>query len=169
VRIARPLLKTLRSLLVSVVLFAWAPSLAAQGTSEKDSCDRYTSQPIPKFRVAKKFRNEPKPGLSLFISISPSAFQRDKLLALVCDLGRRHAKEESLFVFVLNSYKAASQYNGSGEGEDYETMTSPLVFYAFLRHDGTGNQSMAWSPDRYNASTRIHIDLGEPPPRPAKH
>jgi hypothetical protein len=168
-QIARPLSKTLRLLFVSIFVFVGAPSIAAQGKSEKDTCDRYTSQPIPKFRVAKKYRNEPKPGLTLFVSISPSAFQRDKLLALVCDLGRRHAEEESLFVFVLNSYKAASQYNASGEGEDYETMISPLVLYAFLRRDGTGNQGMDWYPDRDNASTSIHVDLGEPPPRPAKH
>ena len=165
---ARPLSKTLRLLLVSIFVFVGVPSIAAQGKSEKDTCDRYTSQPIPKFRVARKYRTEPDPGLSLFVSISPSAFQRDKLLALVCDLGRRHAEEESLYVFVLDSYKAASQYI-VGEGQDRETMLSPVVSYRFRRNDGTGHQSLDWLSDRYDDSTSVHIDLGEPPPRPAKH
>jgi hypothetical protein len=137
---------------------AWAQKVEAN-----DSCERLQSQPVPKFRFARKNKLGLKPGLVLYVSISLSDRYRDKLIAVSCQLGRKYATEESLFVWILDSNRAAKRYNPQGEGNDRETNSVYVGLYAFVREDGAGNQALDWRSDPSNRDRLDHIDLGPPP------
>jgi hypothetical protein len=139
---------------------------ARQEPVETERCEVYAKQTVPKFHLAKKYRTHPKPGLVLFVSIAPSDVHQEKLLALVCKLGRDHAVEEALWVFVLDSYRAAKRFNPQGEGNDRQTALSYRAGYWFWRETGKDAHSLDWWPDPYDRSRSIHIDLGNPPRRP---
>ena len=138
---------------------------AAQKVEEKDYCERYLKHEVPRFRVARKHRTEIKPGLVLFVSIAPSDVERDKLVALACKLGRDYANEEALYVWILDSYKAARRYSPQGEGNDRTTNLSFRASYGFFCDSGKCEHSLDWWPDPLDRSRWVHIDLGEPPER----
>jgi hypothetical protein len=142
------------------------PLARAQTLEVKDSCERFRSQPVPKFRIARKNKLGLKPGLVLYVSISPSDRDRDKLIAVSSQLGRKYATEESLFVWILDSNRAAKRYNPQGEGNDRATNSAYVGLYAFVRDDGAGNQSLDWRSDPSNRGRLAHIDLGLPPDKP---
>jgi hypothetical protein len=133
-----------------------------QVQNEKEACEQGSSK-VPKFRVVRKRRPFSKPGLELFVRISPSEVDRDKLIALSCHLGREYAREEMLNVWILDSERAAKRYNPQGEGNDEATASSFRAFYGFHHESASGSQSLEWKPDPNNRNRLIHIDLGAAP------
>ena len=103
----------------------------------------------------------------LNVSIPRSKVERDEVLALLCELGRAHADEEFLWINVLDNARAAKRYVFGGEGSDSETNIALRANYVFFRGKAGGSQSVDWFPDTNDPDRRIHIDLGEPPPKPS--
>lgn len=161
-----------RLLIVVGIIVFLGPALtrvaSAQIVEEKDSCERLRSQPVPKFRIARKEKLGLKPGLVLYVSISPSDRDRDKLIAVSCQLGRQYATEDRLFVWILDSNRAAKRYNPQGDGNDRATNSSYIGVYSFLRDDAAGNQTLDWRSDPRNRDRLDHIDLGPPPDKPSQ-
>jgi hypothetical protein len=161
----RSLLLFTSSLIAASAVFALrtTPAFKAQVLTEKESCESYLSHEIPRFKLIRKSRPYSKPGLQLFVSISPSNVDRDKLIAMSCRLGKQYAHEHALSVWILDSDRAAKRYNPQGEGNDRVTASSFRALYGFDRENGTGSQSLEWRPDPDNKARLIHIDLGKAP------
>jgi hypothetical protein len=140
-----------------------APHAWGQEAAEKDSCERFRSQPIPKFRIVTKRNLGLKPGVEVFVSVSPSDRNREKLIVISCQLGRNYATEESLVAWILDSTRAAKRYNPQREGNDRATDASVVGVYSFIRGVANGNQLLDWRPDPNKQDKRLHIDLGPPP------
>lgn len=142
-------------------------SLASpQANVESADCTSYLNAPIPKYKVAVKYRTDLRPMLILQISISKETFNREDLLALACGLGRKFHKEDDLSVRIFDSQKAAKQYDETGEGVSTDTYFSYRAEYGFLRE--SRNHSLRWRPSRSDRYTWVEIFLGEPPPKAAQ-
>jgi hypothetical protein len=127
-----------------------------------DGCLSYLAEPTPKFSIGREYRIEH--GMVLNVSIAPSLLDKDSSLRVVCKLGREHAKEQNLFVHILESASAAKLFNPQGEGNSGKTDRSYRALYSFSRDPGAGyRQSFDWKPDANKPDTWIHIDLGSPP------
>lgn len=158
-------------LMVSVIALCIfdAQALGRQRTQERADCSAYVGRKIPTFRVAKKSRTDKGRALVLSISLAPSDVDREKLIALACKLGRDHAAEEGLFVWILDSYRAAKRYSPQGEGNDRQTELAYRGSCGFTRDPQAGyGQTLAWWPDPYDRNRFVHIDLGPPPLRRTK-
>lgn len=138
---------------------------ARQGAQEKESCQTYIKHSVPRFRVAKKYRTELKPGLVLFVSVASEDFKQDDLIALGCLLGKTNSKEEALYAWIFDSDHAASHYHPPGEGNDRQTNLAHRALYGFSRQKGEEGQSLDWWPEPLDRSRTIHINLGAPPSR----
>jgi hypothetical protein len=160
-------LLAIASLILANAVFVPAPTSAAEVLNEKESCERYASFKVPKFKVIRKSRPYSLPGLQLFVSILPSDVERDKLIALSCHLGKEYAREKMLSVWILDSEKAAKHFNPQGEGNDRATNSARRVLYGFDHQDGAGSQSLQWTPDPNNRARMIVVDLGIAPTLPS--
>jgi hypothetical protein len=150
--------------LLPLLLLSAVPLVQGQQHSnESATCDSYLNQGVPKFHVERKFRTDLRPGLVLFVSVAPSDIHRERLLILSCPLGRKHAAESALYVWIFDSRAGGQRYNSGGEGNDEETTRSRRGLYGFSREGGKGNQSLDWWPDRSAQDRLVHVDLGEPP------
>ena len=155
------------SILMSVAFTALIPGAAkAQTTSptETDKCEKYRSQSVPRFKVVRKTRIGSGSALLLFVTIAPVGVDRNRLIALSCQLGIDHSVENELFVWILDNERAAKHYNPQGEGNDRATASAVVGLYGFSRRQGgpAYGQSLEWRPNRANRQV-IHIDLGPPP------
>jgi hypothetical protein len=130
-----------------------------------NSCDSYLRETPPKFRIAQQDRNESRRAVILQISLAPRDITQDKLLTLSCSLGRTYAKNQTLNVLILDSYRAAKRFNFQGEGNDNKTALSFRAIYGFSREDD--DQSLTWWPIRGNDESTVKIKLGSPPPVPS--
>ena len=150
-------------LAIGACLFVGAQACSAQTTNQTDSCSAYKTAQVPHYIVVKHWKTTLKPGLVLFVSIPPDQADRPRMVALSCELGRRYASEQSLYVVIFDSTKAAKLFNFSGEGNSNWMYAARKAIYGFTRGDN-GTQSLDWAenPDRRNEL--IHIDLGPPPP-----
>lgn len=160
-----------RHLLIVVLLWTQvcmvAPLLKAQTSSETDTCQKYLPSIIPKFKIVRETRKMTKSSLVLFVSVLPSDATRNRLIAVSCQLGKKYASEQNLFVWILDSERAAKKFNPQGEGNDTETNLAYLGLYGFSREPGKAHgQSLEWKPDPLNFKRLVHIDLGPPPKRP---
>ena len=153
-----------RALLALLVVAILATAIGgAQKPVEAARCESYSMVAVPKFRTARKYRTDVRPGLELYISISPKTYNHDALIALVCSVAQRHSQEQSLFLRVFNSYSGAKRYNPLGEGNDENAVKSFLAFYAFARDKGV--QTLEWRPDPANTEHWESVDLGSLPKR----
>jgi hypothetical protein len=156
---------------VGVFLFLVSALVAApfargnQKGAETVSCETYSKLQAPKFRVARKFLLEPKAGLDLFISISPSDYSHDRLLALVCKLARENADQPLFNLRVFNSYSGAKRYHPQGEGNDSNAVNSFLAWYSFNRE--TNKHSLEWRPDPADLSQHWVVIKLAPLPTPS--
>jgi hypothetical protein len=125
------------------------------------SCDTYLREKSPKFRVARKIQSEDKQSVTIFVSVDPTDISRDKLLTVVCGLGRTYARSQTLVVWVLDDYRAATRFNPQGEGNDSATTIAFRASYYFSREKN--EQSFGWLPDVHNHSNKVEVDLGPPP------
>jgi hypothetical protein len=139
---------------------------APQTITERDSCERHSSQPVPKFEVVRKRRMGLGPGLEIYVSSPQVEGSRDKLVELCCQLARNYAKEDALFAWILTNRRAAKRYNPQGEGNDQATASSFVAPCGFSRESGKGDNSVEWKPDPTHPEQLVHIDLGLPPDRP---
>ncbi len=146
--------------IMGALLFV-SSTCGGQERTETVSCRAYSSMATPRFRIAKKYRADLKPGLSLFVSISPSDYAHDKLLALVCKLAKVYANEPAFFLRVFDSYSGAKRFNPQGEGNDDNAVKSFLAWYAF--NGETEEQSFAWRPDPADMERWVTINLGKLP------
>ncbi len=154
-------------LIAATAVFVLRPSASDAQVlteTEKESCERYLSHKIPKFKIVRKSRPYSKPGLELFVSILPSEVERDNLIALSCHLGKEYARENVLSVWILDSERAAKHFNPQGEGNDKATASSRRALYGFDHENGAGSQSIQWTPDPNKRARMILIDLGVAPP-----
>lgn len=133
---------------------------------EQAKCEEYASHPVPKYRIARLDRADKGPMLTLYISISPADFDRDKLLSLSCRLGRDYSNEEILGVWIFNSYEAAKWYTPIGDVRGKPKKTGPvLAECGFSRDKRSPFHSLDWWPTPLDRNHSIHIDLGDPPAR----
>jgi hypothetical protein len=140
-------------------------SVGAQVITEKDTCEHYLQAKAPKFTIVRKQRTNLKEGaLFLYISIAPPDATRDNMLAVACSIGKNHADEKALFVYIFDNLHAAKRYNPQGEGNDKATISSYLGMYGFSREDANSFQGLDL-PDPGNSRRLTHIDLGPPPIR----
>jgi hypothetical protein len=137
---------------------------AGQQTSEKDSCDKYANKAAPNFRVARKVKPDEKTGLELSISLEMRDFMRDKLVTLACKLGKDHADEQALFVWVLDDYQAAKDYTAGPIANGENNNLSFRAVYRFSREKGSEIQTLTWWPDPTDRDHSLQVDLGSPPP-----
>jgi len=158
---------------IGLVYVAWAPvpqqsvAVSQSQSGQQASCSEARGVKVPKFRVARKFRGDVRPGLFLYISLSPSDFSPDKLIALACKLGEDHAAEESLFVWIFDSYRAAKRFDLVRGGPDRATNFAYRGGYSFSRRQGAAyGQSLDWRPDPNDLHRSERIDLGSPPAPP---
>jgi hypothetical protein len=119
-----------------------SPARSAAQSVERDDCNRYLSDKTPDFRIAKRYRTDLKPGIVLQLSLAPSDATRDKLLTLACKLGRKYADNQDVYIWFMDSYRAAKLYNPQGEGNDSEAARSRRGYYALLKD--TKEESLAW-------------------------
>lgn len=145
------------------------PSQSSQEIRSKETCQSDQKHAAPRYRVAKKYRTDLKPGLVMFVSVAPSEIDRDKLIALACELGRKYLNEDRLSVWILDSYRAARRFHPQGEGNDRQTNLSRRALFGFSRENGDGEQSLEWWPDPIDRNRRVHIDLGDAPRKEAEH
>lgn len=134
---------------------------------ESDSCEKYSADVAPRFKVVRETRKMTKSSLVLFVSVAPSDTTRNRLVALSCELGRKYAAEENVFVWILDSKRAAKRFNPLGAGTSGQTYLSYRGLYGFSREPGSAyGQSLSWKPDRNDPNHWVEIDLGPPPKRP---
>jgi hypothetical protein len=161
-----------RPLRITPVLFAAAPAtsvspLPPAGQTEvvKDDCKGYLHNVVPKYRVARKAKPDEKTGLELSISISLTDFSRVKLVALVCSLGREHADEQALYVWILDDYRAAKDFTAGPIANGENNNLSLRAIYRFSREKGNEIHTVTWWPDPTDRDRSVQIDLGQPPQR----
>jgi hypothetical protein len=130
-----------------------------------DSCDSYSKEKPPKFRLARQHRNESRQALILHISVAPRDVTQDRLLTLGCSLGRNYANNQALVVLIFDNHRAARRYNPQGEGNDEKMELAYRASYGFDRDDK--RQSLDWRPTRDNHESNVEIKLGPPPPVPS--
>lgn len=157
-----------RCLALMLFLTFSTPS-GAQITSEMDTCEKYPPEIAPKFRIVRETRKMTESSLVLFVSVARGGATRNHLVALSCQLGRKYSSEENLFVWILNSERAAKKFNPQGEGNDRQTNVAYLGLYGFSRETKHAyGQSLDWRPDSLHPDRLVHIGLGPPPERPAR-
>ncbi len=131
--------------------------------AERGDCHAY-GEKVPKYDIARHYRTDLKPGLVLFVYIAPDDVARQKLIALSCKIGRDHAAEQSLFVYVFDNKEGAKRFNPQGEGNSRQINLSYRGLYGFSREPGSAyGQSLSWRPDRNEPNRWVTIDLGTPP------
>jgi len=160
-----PITKLSGKLGVLLVAFMVLPGGLRAADLRSDSCDSYSRQTPPKFRIARHDQNESLQIVSLFISVAPRDIAQDKLLSLGCSLGRTYAHNQALVVLIFDNYRAARRYNPQGEGNDEKMELAYRASYGFDRDDK--RQSLDWRPVRDNHESRVEINLGSPPPVPS--
>jgi hypothetical protein len=137
--------------------------IGLQKESERGGCRGY-GEKVPKYDIARHYRTDLKPGLVLFVYIAPDDVARQKLIALSCKIGKDHATEQSLFVYLFDSKRGAKRFNPQGEGNSRQINLSYRGLYGFSREPGSAyGQSLSWRPDRNEPNHWITIDLGPPP------
>ena len=153
-----------------LALYIFDPrALARQRAEERADCDAYSGKQVPAFRVGKEFRTDKGGFLVLSISVRPSDVDREKLIALACKIGRDHAEEDGVIVWILDSYKAAKRYSPLAGENERQTNLAYVGSCGFSRDPrARPEQSLDWWPDTNDRTRSVHIDLGPPPPRPAK-
>lgn len=175
---------------LSICFFCSASLIAAQvgalaRDKEKDTCGPYLGAAVPKYRIARQFRDRTEYGssLTILLSVDQKDVTRDNLLALSCKLGADHSNEDGFFVFILDTRRAAKRFVPLGDpGNDRQTNKAYRAFYAFSREDpqlkwptpydvyaltnprGPSGQSLSWKPDPSQPDRWVSIDLGPPPP-----
>jgi len=146
-----------RSTIVSLLLLTLVGVTYGQSSGEKRNNAR-----APNYRIGLKFRTvESKalpgpPMLVLQISIKPSAFTRDSMIALAQRLKSDFAKEERLQVAFFSDYDAAKSFGGRTNEE-----------WAWVRGDyhldrTTGEEQLNFIPDPKDPQRNIKIDLTRP-------
>jgi hypothetical protein len=128
------------------------------------SCDDYSKQKVPKFRIARRFRNDVMHSVTLFISVAPRDISQDTLLTLGCSLGKTYSRNQTLFIWILDDFGAAKRFNPQGEGNDSATNLAFRASYSFSRE--RNEQSLSWLPNRGSYGGAVEISLGSPPPIP---
>jgi hypothetical protein len=152
----------------SAVLAQAKPDL--HETKEMADCQEYMGRPSPRFRIA--LNGSSDRGLFLVFqgSIPPKDFDREKLIALACKLGKKYANAEMLIVWMFDCFECAKNYS------PVEAVMKPkrhMKFgpmrgaYSFSREKKEIYHILRWWPDREDRDTVVTIDLGPPPPRPA--
>jgi hypothetical protein len=155
-------------LALSIITILCPPSVrsaGAQAITEKDTCQQYLQAKAPKFTIVRKQRTNLKEGaLFLYVSIARPDAIRDNMLAVACAIGKNHADEKALFVYIFDNSHAAKRYNPQGEGNDKAAISSYLGMYGFSREDANSFQGLDL-PGPGNPRRLTHIDLGPPPIR----
>lgn len=124
---------------LSICFFFSASLIAAQvgalaRDKAKDTCGPYLGAPVPKYRIARQFRDRTEYGssLTILLSVDQKDVTRDNLLALSCKFGVDHANEESFFLRILDTRRAAKRFVPLGDpGNDRQTNMAYRAFYAF--------------------------------------
>lgn len=137
----------------------------AQQATEKDDCSKYEHKAVPPYRVARKFKPDEATGLELSISLDPSEFIYEKLVTLACRLGKEHAEEHALYVWILDDYQAAKDYSAGPVTNGENNNLSFHAVYKFSHEKGNEIQTLTWWPDPADRDHGILIDLGPPPHR----
>jgi hypothetical protein len=136
---------------------------------EKDACANYTSAKVPKFKIVRRYRSPIAPALKLYVTVPPTESDRSNLLALSCKIGRDFAAEDTLFVLLFDTERAARRWVSYGDpGNDRATEASYLGMYSFSRGRDSNRQALDLKIRKDNSESVIEIDLGPPPQRSEK-
>ena len=133
---------------------------APQASVISDSCDAHSNSRIPRFRIARNFENATARGRIIKLSIAPEEVTQDKLISLVCKLGRDYANEQVLVIWILNNSRAAQRFNPQGEGNDTPADLAMRASYSFSREEN--DQALTWWPDPRERSRYVKVKLGAP-------
>lgn len=151
------------AVLVASLAFGTPERGSQKEPMERDDC-RAQHEGVPKYHVVRHYTTDLKRGLALFMDIATADVTREKLVALVCRVGTDHSQEQSLFVYIFDSKRAAKRFNPQGEGNDRQSNLEYRGLYWFSREPGKAyGQSLDWRPDRDDINSWVHIDLGPPP------
>ena len=134
--------------------------------TEQADCHDFLKQPLPKFRIGKKYKLDEK-ALVWNVSVAPEDNTKKKMLALGCQLGARHAKEGSFDLYVVNSSQAAEHYMPGSEGNVGGTRI--YANYFFNREKNWHKAYWRPSTDQYSYYYTVEIQLGDLPPQPSKN
>ena len=74
---------------------------------------------IPRFRIARNFENATARGRIIKLSIAPEEVTQDKLISLVCKLGRDYANEQVLVIWILNNNRGGPAIQSAGRRKRY--------------------------------------------------
>jgi hypothetical protein len=96
------------------------------------------------------------------LRISPSDATKENLLALSYHIGRTHSIEQSLFVWIFDTTRAAKRYNTTAEGNDSGTNASLLGMYGFVRNEPKLH-ALTWFSNPTNHYDKVEIQLGPIP------
>lgn len=140
-------------------LLAGAHSSAAQANTSRCANASLT---VPKYKIAREFRPDVKPGLFLHVSVDPKDVTQEKLVTLVCALGVLSSREQMLVVWLFDDVHAAKNYNPQGEGNDRRTIRGYRGSYGYSRDpDKPSGQELDWYPEPLGSL--VHLDLGPAP------
>jgi hypothetical protein len=161
--VARHLVLAAKLILLAALACLWllvgAHSTAAQANASRCANASLT---VPKYKIAREFRPDVKPGLFLYVSVDPKDVTEEKLVTLVCALGVRYSREQTLIVWLFDDVHAAKNYNPQGEGNDRRTIRGYRGSYGYSRDpDKPFGQDLDWYPEPLGS--KVHVDLGPPP------
>jgi hypothetical protein len=114
------------------------------------------------FQVAGRSGTTLTPSLTLYVSVASLDFDREKLIALGCKLGRDHRRDNQLWVWIFDSYRAAKWRSTPRKGSNPEADRARIAIYSFGRATDDYGQYLRL-PDPARPNEYIRIDLGGPP------
>jgi hypothetical protein len=152
-------------LILACVLICGQRGYAAtpQIHQESDTCNRYGTQPVIPYHIARKEKIKENEILLLNVSIDPKDMDRNNLLALACALGKGYPREAALAVYIFDNNHFAKSFDPEGERNSGGTYRSICGLYRFVRTGQVTGQEMFLRSDPKSPYFDTRIDLGPPP------
>lgn len=136
---------------------------APQIRQESDTCNRYATQSVIPYRIARKVKIKGNELLLLDVSIDPRDIDRSKLLALACALGKRFPREAALAVYIFDNNRFAKSFDPQDDENSGGAYRSICGLYRFVRTGQVTGQEMFLRSDPKSLYLDTRIDLGAPP------